>query len=287
MGNKQKGILFSILAGLTIGLSPVIAKLIVNLVNSETMLVLWFFFASILFILFLKSFRKIKDIIKNWKKIIVIGFLTGVGSILWTYGILYAGPNNVAFLGQFTTIFTILLSIVFLKERFTKLEILGVMIAIIGVFTLSYENTELRIFSTLIILGSTVCYSLSNIFSKHFLKKIDYLSLAAGRSFFIFLFISSYSLALGKLQLNIPPIVFGYTFLGSFCGAFLGFILFYKALEVFEISKSMAIRTIEPFLTAIFSFLILSLIPTFNQILGGTMIVLGVIIMSLTKGVNK
>jgi drug/metabolite transporter (DMT)-like permease len=286
MNNKQKGILFSILTSISIGLNVVIGKLLVDVVNAETMNVLWFAFASILFIfLFVLSGKRknFSTILKNWKKIIIISFLVTIGALLWTYGILYAGPTNVAFLIQFTTVFTILLGIIFLKEKFTKLEGFGILIAVIGILFLTYGNIEIKIFSTLIILGAAFCFSLSNFFSKIYVKNIDAVSLAGGRSIFIFLLTLSYSLFAGKLQLNIPTLAFGYAFLGALTGAFLGFILFYKALEVFEISKSMAIRTIEPFLTAIFSFFILSMIPTQNQIGGGVLIVLGIIILSLTK----
>jgi len=55
-------------------------------------------------------------------------------------------------------------------------------------------------------------------------------------------------------------------------------------LEIFELSKIAAIRTIEPFITAIFSFIILSIVSTENQIFGGILIVLGVIIISLSGG---
>jgi drug/metabolite transporter (DMT)-like permease len=39
----------------------------------------------------------------------------------------------------------------------------------------------------------------------------------------------------------------------------------------------------EPFLTAVFSFAILALVPTANQLVGGVLIVVGVATLSLTK----
>jgi drug/metabolite transporter (DMT)-like permease len=54
-------------------------------------------------------------------------------------------------------------------------------------------------------------------------------------------------------------------------------------LQVYAVSKTATIRTVEPFLTAIFSFIILALPTTVNQLLGGIMIVLGVAMLSLTR----
>ncbi len=287
MNNKQKGILFSILTSLSLGITTVIVKLAVNLINPETMNVLWFMFSSVLFVLLFVFFKKtkyFKTIIRNWRKIALISLFVTAGSILFTYGISYAGPTNAAFIIQFTMVFSILFGIIFLKEKSTKLEGLGFLITIIGAFILTYGNIEMSTFSILILLAGSLCFALSNLFSKIYVKNINPITLAGGRSMLIFLFLLVYSLSVGRLQLNVPSIAFGYIFLGSIGGAFLGFILFYKALEVFEMSKSMAIRSIEPFLTAIYAFIILSLIPTLNQLLGGGLIVIGIIILSLTKG---
>jgi len=287
VNNKQKGILYSILASLMFGINPVFAKLVIDLTNVETMNVLWTIISSILFVflfVFSKKTEYFKIIIKNWKKVALIGLIVTIGSLLYTYGILYSGPTNAAFLIQFTTVFTILFGIIFLKERFTKLEGLGILIAVFGVFFLAYGNIEIEILSTLILLIASLFFALENLLEKVYVKNINPLTLAGGRSIFIFLFIFAYSILSGRLETNISSVVFFYAILGSITGVFLSFVLFFKALKVFEISKSMTIRTTEPFLTAIFSFIILSLIPTVNQLFGGMLIVIGIAILSLTKG---
>ena len=64
-------------------------------------------------------------------------------------------------------------------------------------------------------------------------------------------------------------------------GAFLGFFLFYKSLSFYEVSKAIAVRSIEPFFAVILALVILITIPTLSELIGGTLIVLGIIILSL------
>jgi drug/metabolite transporter (DMT)-like permease len=109
-------------------------------------------------------------------------------------------------------------------------------------------------------------------------------SLAGGNAIFVFLFIFAYTVLSGRLETSFPPVTLVYAVLGAVTGVVLSFILFFKALQIFEVSETATIRTMEPFLTAIFSFAILALTPTANQLLGGALIVIGVVVLSLTKG---
>ena len=97
------------------------------------------------------------------------------------------------------------------------------------------------------------------------------------------LFISAFAVFSGSLETAFPSETLVYAFLAAVTGGVLSFVLFFKALEIYAVSKTATIRTIEPFLTAIFSFAILALVPTVNQLIGGVLIVIGVATLSLTK----
>jgi len=73
-----------------------------------------------------------KVILERKKEIFFISILSAVGSILWAYGIIFVGPNNLAFILQLTTVFIVIMGFLFLKERFTRLEFVGIIIAIGG-----------------------------------------------------------------------------------------------------------------------------------------------------------
>ena len=288
MSSKQKGILFAVSASLMFGLSPVFVRLTLDFVNVETMNVLFTGFASLCFVPLLAAFKRHFNSIRgNWRKVALMSSLSAAGSMLFTYGISLYGPVNAVFLVQFTAVFTILFGVAFFKERFTKLEATGIFLAVVGVFVLAYGDLSLELVGTAVLLTAALFFALANSLSKVHVKNVNPVALAGWNSMLMFLFIFAYTFLAGKLETAFPSETFIYAFLGSVTGVVLSFILFFKALQVFEVSKAATIRTMEPFLTTVFSFIILSLTPSTNQLLGGALIVVGIIALSLTKGKHE
>ena len=285
MGDKQRGVLFAVLASFMFGLTPVFVRLVLDFVNVETMNVLFTVFASLCFVVVFGVFKKahFKSVLGNWRKVALMSLFSAAGSLLFTYGIFLYGPVNAAFLVQFTAVFTILFGVAFFKERFTRLEGAGVLVAVAGVFVLVYGNLTLEIVSTVVLLGSALLFASANTLSKAYVKNVNPVALAGGNSMFVFLFVFAFAVLAGRLETAFPSVTLVYAFLGAVTGVVLSFVLFFKALEVFEVSKTATIRTMEPFLTAVFSFAILALTPTANQLAGGVLIVTGVVVLSLAK----
>ena len=268
------------------GLSPVFARLVLDSVNVETMNVLFTAFASLCFVVAFGVFHKaayVRSILRSWRSVGLMSLFSAAGSLLYTYGIFLYGPVNAAFLVQFTAVFTILFGVIFFKERFTRLEAAGIVLAVVGVFVLAYGNLSLEVVSTLVLLGAALLFASANSLSKAYVKKVNPVALAGGNSIFMFLLIFTFTVLTGKLETAFPSITLVYAFLGSITGVVLSFVLFFKALQVYAVSKTATIRTVEPFLTAIFSFIILALPTTVNQLLAGIMIVIGVAMLSLTR----
>jgi drug/metabolite transporter (DMT)-like permease len=135
MGDKQRGVLFAVSASLMFGVSPVFVRLTLDFVNVETINVLFTAFASLCFVVFFGAFKRahFRGIFGNWRRVALMSLFSAAGSMLFTYGIFLYGPVNAAFLVQFTAVFTILFGVVFFKERFTRLEGAGILLAVAGV----------------------------------------------------------------------------------------------------------------------------------------------------------
>jgi len=287
LADRQRGVLFAVSASLMFGLSPVFVRLVLDFVNVETMNVLFTVFAGLCFVVAFGVFRKaayFRSIIGNWRRVGLMSLFSAAGSLLYTYGIFLYGPVNAAFLVQFTAVFTILFGALFFKERFSRLEAAGIFLAVVGVFVLAYGNLSLEVVSTMVLLGAALLFASANSLSKAYVKNVNPVALAGGNSFFMFLFIFAFAVLTGRLETAFPSVTLVYAFLGSVTGVVLSFVLFFKALQVYAVSKTATIRTIEPFLTAIFSFVVLALPTTANQLVGGVLIVIGVATLSLTKG---
>jgi drug/metabolite transporter (DMT)-like permease len=282
MNDTQKGILFTLLAAVCIASTNVLGKLILRSVNVETMYTVWFVFSSLIFLIFsifTRDIRSVKDLVK--KEFIIVGLLNTAQGFLWGYGLLYGGPNNVSFLGEMSVVITVLLGILFLKERFRGWETLGILMTIAGAFIVGYHNVTLVEPGLVIILGFALFTAIQSTYSKTCMPGISASSLARARSFYTLLFFGSISLASGRVEFSgITPAVALYALIGAFFGAFLGWIALFKALTYIEVSKSTSVRSIEPFFTAVFAFLMLGLVPTANQLLGGVLIVAGIVVIA-------
>jgi chloramphenicol-sensitive protein RarD len=139
VADRQRGLLFAVSASLMFGLSPVFVWLTLDFVNVETMNVLFTTFASLCFAVSFVAFNRghFRSVVENWRKVVLLSLLSAAGSMLFTYGIFLYGAVNAAFLIQFTAVFTIVFGVAFFKERFTRLEAAGILLAVAGVLVLA------------------------------------------------------------------------------------------------------------------------------------------------------
>jgi drug/metabolite transporter (DMT)-like permease len=284
--SKLKGIIYSISASLTFSISPIFYRLILKTENIETMNILISIFASIFFLLiflFTNNLHNYRTIAKNLKLIGLLGIVTSVAALFFAEGILISGPTQAIFIMQLVTVFNIIFGILIFKERFTKLEGIGIFAAVFGVFILAYSEMCVEIVGTLILIVAAFLVGLTTLLSKVCLRKINPLALAGGTPLFVLIFISSEAILLGRVNTIIPLSDIFYAVIASLTGIVVSFILLYKALEIYDISKVSAIRTIEPFLIIVWSFLILSQIPTTNQVIVGALIIIGIVSISITR----
>lgn len=287
MSNTQKGILLTLGSAVFNGSTYVITKLILGFTNVETMLVLWFFWGNLIFFSFFLLTKRLREIIReftgNIKKLALLGVLNSVSAALWSYGILYGNTASVAFIFRLEAVLAVILGLILLKEKLSKLAGVGILLAVFGVFVMLYQRSDLLEVGNLIMLGAAFVSAFLIFLTKTYISRIGALTLAFSRTVFLFLFLTIFALASGKFQLGISVNVLGLTFLAALVGAFLGFILFFKSLSFYELSKAVAVRSIEPFFAAIMALAILGTSISVKQLVGGLIIVSGVVILSYER----
>ena len=140
----MKGYIYVVLASLLGGIGFVFSTIVIRNINIPS--AAFFMFAtglivSTLMLIITKKVGETKDLIKiYWKPILAIGILNAVSLFLWLNSLKLIGPSLTAFLSRFGTIFTIIMGVVFLKEKFNKIEIVGAAVMIAGAFILSYNG---------------------------------------------------------------------------------------------------------------------------------------------------
>lgn len=285
--HEFKGFAYAILSSFLVGLGFVFTKLILQDANPETSSLYFFGFGVLSSFLILGVKKELKDsksFKTHWRPMIVLGFLSGVASLLWFYSIDLIGPSLTAFLIRFLIVFTVLWGVLFFKEKFNKIEILAMIIAVTGIVLLNYVSNNGQFFSlgALAGLGAAFLFSLTQVIIKLYAGRVTPLMLNHWRLTLTFLILLIYTVSLQKLQAPTYPVLI-FAFLGGVLGGTIGVYFFYKALEIAEISKVNIIRTIDPFVVVAYSFLIFQEIPTLKQMIGGFLIVAGVVLLTLSR----
>lgn len=286
----NKGTVYAILSAIFLSSGFIFVKYLLDYIDPFSLSAYWFIGSFVVSLIPLLIYRRKKLLIlykKYWKDGITIGIVNTVSVLLWYNTVNLLEPAIAAFIMRLTIVFTITLGIIFLKEKLSYLDIAGLIIAAIGTYVIGApsfnEGVSLGILLAVI---TSLAIAFQLFVSKLFVKKINHLSLVNFRTFYTALFLT---ISVGLIQgLNplplehLPLMMIGTTLTGV-----IGFLFFYKALEHADVSQVSIIRSADPFIVVIYSLIIFQTVPTGQELLGGTLIVLGVVISTAETQVNK
>jgi len=299
LSNSAKGYALVFVAVLAMANVYIFSKVSLNLVHLSQFGIYWFGTAIIYNLIFgrknlsLSEFRKIPKSI--YKTIFTIGVLELVGTSLFFIAVkTMTNPALVSFFANSTPVFVSVFAVIFLKERFTFIETIGIVLTVSGAFIIGYQpGSEVPddFYKALIlIICSGLIYSVSTILSKKNITKISASVLTINRT--VFLFIGSLILLIiTKNNLIIPIQAFFYISLGSLLGPFLASFVGYAALKYIEASKASVLGSSKAFFVLISSYFYFNIIPTELQLAGGIITITGVLLISsgklITLKINK
>ncbi len=286
MAHIKKGILFAILSSILLSLSYIFFTILLKEESISKILFYWFLIAFIFSLLF--GVKERKSILKEIKSkpfpLILLGLVEGLAAIFFLIGLKTMGPILTSFIVQFSFIFVLIYSLTFLKEKFKLLEFFGIIIAIVGVFIINWNQGISIIMGSFLILIAAFLFATSSFIAKKYIKKISPKTINMTRLFFIALFGLFYSF-IQKVDLILDVDNLALIVVGSFLCAFLGFEFFYNSLKHIKLGTSNTLRALAPLFTIFFALLVLSETPMFTQIVGSFLILIGVLF--LTKWQKK
>jgi len=248
----------------------------------------WFAFGVIIISLFrfkTLNFGKLEK--KCYKTLVTVGLFEVVSTSLFFLSIqTLSNPALVSFLGNTTPVFVTVLGIWILKERFSSLEFVGILITLFGSFLIGYnpgKEIPTAFYSGMVmIISSSLISAFSTVLVKRKIMKINPSILTLNRSLYllvasvIYLIISHQSLIVpldGLISLG----------LGAFLGPFLATVASYSALQYIEASRSAVLGSTKGVFVLITGWLYFSRLPSELQIIGGVFTIGGVLIISLAR----
>jgi drug/metabolite transporter (DMT)-like permease len=184
-----------------------------------------------------------------------------------------------------TPVFMAILSVIFLREKFDRLQIFGIILAVIGVLLVVSKGKINRLLGDhfgepgdILIMISAINWAVFSILSRRGLKQHQATQMMFFVMTFGWLFTSILFFTSGNLQDIIHMTwtsLLGVCFLGIFCSG-LAYIAWYDGLKEIPASQIGAFLYIEPLVAVFVAWLILGENLLLITLLGGGIILLGV-----------
>ncbi len=265
---------------------PILASQIQPLtLSSMTYLIAGFFMLPITLIG--KRNKKEKESLKkdDYAILLIIGLLGGgIAPFLFFEGLKRTTASDASVLEGGELLFTVIIALLFFKEKLTKIGYLGMAITIIGIILISlssninspnnWYNFNLN-FGNILIIFSTLCWGLDNNISKIISKRITNTakivlvkSLIGGTLLLIISFYLGYKL---NIEINQIP----YLLILGIGGFGLSLFFFIESLRIIGTLKTIVIFSSSAIFGLILSFFILNEKIGIMQLIATTLVILG------------
>jgi drug/metabolite transporter (DMT)-like permease len=188
------------------------------------------------------GFHKLKLINKKqWKILLLLSIVgTFIPIFLFTFAIRQIDSSIVAILNSFTPLNTLLFGYLFFQFLFTKRQVVGIFIGIIGTVLLvgnsASVNPDDNYWYALLVLAATIGYAVNVNMIKKYLSDLDPTAIAVGNFAWVLVpsLIVLYYTGFFGLDYTSSPIMLsmGYTLLLSIFGTALAMIIFNKMVQI-------------------------------------------------------
>ena len=219
---------------------------------------------------------------QNWRFFLVIGLLVA-GSTNVTYtAVAYIDPGTAAMLAQTSTLFSLGLGILWLRERLDKVEAFGAASALLGVFVISFQHGDYLRVGSLLILASTFMYALHTAVVKRSGSQMPFANFFLFRVGSIAAISTLFAFGSGKLVWP-EPTAWLLLIVVATVDVVISRTLYYISLRRLRMSALAVILTLSPAITIIWSALLFDSRPTPQALIGGAAVIGGVSLLAARR----
>jgi drug/metabolite transporter (DMT)-like permease len=204
-----------------------------------------------------------------------IGFLVATSTAVNYSAIEFIDAGTASVLSKASIIFSLAFGLIWLRERLTRLQTTGVIVAIIGVAVITFQPGDYLRLGALMVLSSTFLYALHTALVKRYSEHIPltefFLYRLLGTSSFLFIFTAGsghlvWPNAQAWLILLITATV----------DVVISRTLYYLSLRQLKMSLHTIILTASPVVAVLWSIFLFGDSPTLQQMAGGFAILVGI-----------
>ncbi len=242
----------------------------------QVLVVRFFIGAVVLSLVFMKRIRKIKK--STIGKGVVLGFFLYGAFALQTIGLQYTTPSKNAFLTAVNVIIVPFISFVIFKRKFDRYELVGAMLAMAGVGTISLQISGGINLGDILTLGCAVLFAFQIFYTSIYVQKEDPILLTLIQMVTATILGTILVLVNGETQFPIGGEgLISLLYLGIFSTT-IAFLLQTVAQKYTSETKTAIILSTEAFWGMILSVIILKEALTGRMIMGGALIFLAIIV---------
>ncbi|HFC93570.1 MAG TPA: DMT family transporter [Leucothrix mucor] len=247
--------------------------------------------ATLILLGFLFVKKRRQEFIQYWKALFFIGLLNSALPFSFlAYASLTLNAGILSIINALTPVFAALVAHVWLKDKMTKVQLLGMLIGFSGITYLVWDKMNWDAVSWLPIVAAvmtTVSYGLAANTTKKYLKEVSPITATAGTLFFATLFMMVLALFFLPDFSVIPTLSWGYALaLGALCTAF-AYLLFFRLIQNIGPSKAVSVTFIIPIFSFLWAYLLLGEVVTMRMWVATAVILLGTGLVTGVIGAKK
>lgn len=218
----------------------------------------------------------------NWRFFLVIGILVAGATTASFTAVSYIDPGTASLLAQTATIFALGFSVLWLRERLRVVELGGALLALAGVFIISFQPGDYLRLGSLIVISVAVMYSLHTAVVKRYGGDIEF------GNFFLFRVASVAAILLlfaaGSGQLEWPSAsAWSIIVLAGTVDVVVSRVLYYLALRRLRLSFHAIVLTLSPVITILWTLVLFEVRPSLQGLGGGAAVIAGVAIVTARR----
>jgi drug/metabolite transporter (DMT)-like permease len=222
----------------------------------------------------------------NLRFFLIIGLLVATSTTFNYVAVAYIDPGTASLLAQTSTIFALALSLIWLREHLNRLEVVGGLVAVMGVFIIDFQTGDYWQLGSLLVLASSFMYALHAAIVKRNGSELDF------RNFFLWRVASTTGFLLiftvARDQLVWPePRAWIILVAAGTIDVVISRMLYYLALRRLRMSFHTVILTLSPVITILWSIALFGELPTLQGLIGGAAVLAGVAIITVDRSRTK
>ncbi len=282
MTNEFKGYIFALVTILVWGSSFVVTKILLDYITPTEILLVRFSLA-VIFLMIIHPKYNFKWKFKEERYYIISGIFLASYFLFENNALSNTFASNVSLIIATIPLLTSVIAFTIFKEGKLKfVNIVGLIVSYLGVILIVVDgktNINVSLIGDILAFIAALSFSFYTIFLN---KSIDNHIIVKTRKVFVYVIVVIFLYALlfhEKIILSEinQPIVFGILFLGIISSS-LAFVLFNQAAKILGAVKANNFTYLNPVVTVITSFVVLSEGITLNKVVGGLIVILGIII---------